>query len=488
MNYVSELTSMQFEESSQKKLHEICPFMDSSKGVQIDEDQINVNKLSYGIIMLGSIKSTFNITLDKSKVEDLKLIYESVGKSGVVYLIGPLLQSFASVSDLAIQFHELIILESFISQDMLVKNISNHYKYQIKSQMFRILGSSNLLGNPAGLLDKVGHGVFQMARDPIVGMSQGPTAFVKGVGTGMQGLVKGVIGGSFNSLGNITGSMYAVIKTTTGQEDNRSAQKATGVVSGVKQGVKGFGSELFSGVSGIVKRPAEGAKKGGLKGFVKGVGKGIVGAVATPVTGTLRAGESVAQGISGTATSFSNVGKSVIQLLDPKTVRVRESRRVDLKGRISCYNEDLAIVNFYLLRIKKGMMADQQIRYFETLPDPAADGSMRRGRANLLVLTTDYLLVMRPQNFSIGKQATKLDQSVILLERLSNIYEYKVLMSQELHLEPKAGKSSEPQLVQAGFFLVVVAAVDAPAAGAGHAQGMRPVDLAAPSQAEVQVD
>lgn len=231
---------------------------------------------------------------------------------------------------------------------MLFKNISNHYKYQIRSQLFRILGSSNLLGNPAGLLDKVGHGVFQMARDPIVGMSQGPTAFVQGVGTGMQGLVKGVIGGSFNSLGNITGSMYAVIKTTTGQEDQRSDKKATGIVSGVKHGVKGFGSELFSGVSGIVTKPAQGAKQGGFKGLVKGFGKGIVGAVATPVTGTLRAGESLSQGISGTATSFSNVGKSAIELLDPRQVRVRESRRVDLKGRISCFDEDLAIVNFYM--------------------------------------------------------------------------------------------------------------------------------------------
>ena len=198
-----------------------------------------------------------------------------------------------------------------------------------------------------------------MARDPIIGMRQGPTAFVRGVGTGMQGLVKGVIGGSFNSLGNISGSMYAVVKASTGQEDKRNnAQSASGVLTGMKYGVKGFGSEVATGLAGIVKRPAEGAKKGGFRGFVKGVGKGIVGAISTPVTGTLRAGESVSQGISGTATAFSNVGKSLIELLDPKNVRVRESRRVDLKGRINPYIDELAIVNFYMLRIKGGMFAD----------------------------------------------------------------------------------------------------------------------------------
>jgi hypothetical protein len=37
----------------------------------------------------------------------------------------------------------------------------------------------------------------------------------------------------------------------------------------------------------------KGAKTGGIKGFGKGLGKGIIGAVSAPVTGILRAGESV---------------------------------------------------------------------------------------------------------------------------------------------------------------------------------------------------
>ena len=49
----------------------------------------------------------------------------------------------------------------------------------------RIIGSSNLLLNPAGLLDKVSLGVFEMARDPIVGLKEGPGGFVQGIGTGV---------------------------------------------------------------------------------------------------------------------------------------------------------------------------------------------------------------------------------------------------------------------------------------------------------------
>ena len=78
-----------------------------------------------------------------------------------------------------------------------------------------------MIGDPAGLIDKVGVGFFELARDPIEGMHQGPEEFLQGIGTGMQGVVRGVIGGTFHSVSTITGSLYAVMKSTTGDEDLR---------------------------------------------------------------------------------------------------------------------------------------------------------------------------------------------------------------------------------------------------------------------------
>ena len=45
--------------------------------------------------------------------------------------------------------------------------------------------------------------------------------------------------------------------------------------------------------------------------------------MSTPASAVLRAGESVSQGVSGTANDLANIGKSKLQLLDPRTVRVR---------------------------------------------------------------------------------------------------------------------------------------------------------------------
>ena len=80
---------------------------------------------------------------------------------------------------------------------MLQTSIINHYNSQVKRQIVKIIGSSNLLGNPAGLIDKIGVAVYSMARDPLVGIKKGPKAFVSGIGTGMQEFIKGVVGGSF---------------------------------------------------------------------------------------------------------------------------------------------------------------------------------------------------------------------------------------------------------------------------------------------------
>jgi hypothetical protein len=82
-------------------------------------------------------------------------------------------------------------------------------------------------------------------------MMQGPQGFVKGIGTGMQGAVGGVIGGTFESVSHISGSLYSVLKQTTGTEDTRSEQKAESIRQGIAQGVYGFGSEVGKGIKGI---------------------------------------------------------------------------------------------------------------------------------------------------------------------------------------------------------------------------------------------
>ena len=42
---------------------------------------------------------------------------------------------------------------------------------------------------------------------------------------------------------------------------------------------------VFRGITGVFRKPVEGAIKGGAVGFAKGVGKGLIGAVDTTARG-----------------------------------------------------------------------------------------------------------------------------------------------------------------------------------------------------------
>jgi vacuolar protein sorting-associated protein 13A/C len=62
---------------------------------------------------------------------------------------------------------------------------------------------------------------------------------------------------------------------------------------GIFFGVTGGVQELVYGVTGIVTKPIKKTREEGAKGFFKGLGSGLVGAIAAPITASLRAGTSV---------------------------------------------------------------------------------------------------------------------------------------------------------------------------------------------------
>ena len=57
----------------------------------MNEDQINVKKLSFGIIMLGTLKMNLTLKLDRNKIQELNMIYgSSVAQlSSFIYYFGP---------------------------------------------------------------------------------------------------------------------------------------------------------------------------------------------------------------------------------------------------------------------------------------------------------------------------------------------------------------------------------------------------------------
>jgi hypothetical protein len=248
---------------------------------------------------------------------------------------------------------------------------------------------------------------------------------LKGLGKGLGSVIKGVVGGTFDSVSTLSGSLYSVIKESTWGEDSRD-ERAANIGQGLVYGVKGIGVELYQGVGGVFTKPYQGAKAEGFKGFSKGVGKGLVGLVVTPVTATLRVGQAVSQGISGTANDLGNLGKSKMELMETKQVRIRPPRRIDVRNQIKVFDEDLAIINRLLNAVNDGFFADQQIRFYAVLPTISHQGQVVSNKKSLIVITNTYLIYMQIFNFVDFLKEKNQKKTLLLSEKLSNILNYSV--------------------------------------------------------------
>ena len=208
----------------------------------------------------------------------------------------------------------------------------------------------------------------------------------------MQGLVKGIIGGSFQSISNISGSLYSILKHSSGQ-DYKQGKKAKNITQGLYYGVKGFGVEVFQGITGVVTQPIDGARKKGASGCIVGVGKGILGLILFVPIGIFRASQSVSQGISGTADTLGNYFKTPLELLETKMVRIRPPRRIGGGGVLRIYNDEISVVNRMIKESTKlGIFEDQQIKFFCMLPALDSNGVPNYADRNLLVVTNEYIL------------------------------------------------------------------------------------------------
>ena len=195
-------------------------------------------------------------------------------------------------------------------------------------QFYRILGSSELLGNPIGLIDKLGTGVYEFFNEPAKGLLKGPKAFINGMGKGVRSLVSNVIAGSFESVANITGSLYKIISY-----ENAALKKSIYDDLGLM--------DIASGVSGIVVKPYQGFKKHGAKGLIKGIGSGIVGIVVSPVAAVLH--------FSSTVSSKVAEGAGMLRINPNLTGRVRFPRNYSVPRKLETYDNDLAKLRYFVL-------------------------------------------------------------------------------------------------------------------------------------------
>ncbi|CAH1251543.1 VPS13A [Branchiostoma lanceolatum] len=211
---------------------------------------------------------------------------------------------------------------AFYSQSQLSGVIVKHYSSQAIKQMYVLVLGLDVLGNPFGLIRGLTEGVGDLFYEPYQGAIQGPEEFAEGLALGVRSLVGHAIGGTAGAVSRITGTVGKGLAALTMDDDyqqkrlQQMSKQPQSVQEGLARGGKGLLMGFVEGVTGVVTKPVEGAKKEGVGGFFKGMGKGLVGVVARPTGGVI----DFASSTFNTVKRAAEVGEEVQRLRPPRLI------------------------------------------------------------------------------------------------------------------------------------------------------------------------
>ena len=306
------------------------------------EDNRSGRMILINYLFLSGLKFQLTIKLDLDEL-NYKYIPPLINK--IVISLG---DSLGSITKSPIKFSEMIYQNVFINTNKLISLLISHYKTQGLTQIYKLLGNSDLLGNPIKLVDNIGTGFIELFNEPRKGFLQGPNKFGKGLSKGVKSLLENVVGGGCDSVVSVTGTLIKASKKLKGgkqkKKDEPFESSPEGVVDGVVSGVEKSGEELRGGLEGIFVNPYRNAKINGVKGFITGLSTGIIGALISPFTALFTFTNSIAAGMRNTAIKFAG-GKI-------HTSRFRHSRVIYQGEPLTPYDPHLAEVNEILYRMK----------------------------------------------------------------------------------------------------------------------------------------
>ncbi|XP_030622717.1 vacuolar protein sorting-associated protein 13C [Chanos chanos] len=240
---------------------------------------------------------------DMVAIQSVNLLLKSIGAT------------LTDVDDLIFKLAFFEVKYQFYRREKLMWAVIKHYSEQFLKQMYVLVLGLDVLGNPFGLIRGLSEGVEAFFYEPIQGAVQGPEEFAEGFVIGVRSLLGHTVGGAAGMVSRITGSvgkgLAAITMDKEYQQKRREEMNRPPKDFGesLAKGGKGFLKGVVGGVTGIVTKPVEGAKKEGAAGFFKGIGKGLVGVVARPTGGIVDMASSTFQGIQRVAESTEEVTK-----------------------------------------------------------------------------------------------------------------------------------------------------------------------------------
>ena len=342
----------------------------------------NTNKILINYLCLSAIKLNLSIRLELSSIN---ISYMPKFISRIITSLG---SSLVRISESPIKFKEKIIENIYMNISEIITTIYQSYIKESIFQIYKILGSSDLIGNPIQLIEKIGTGFFEFVNEPRKGLLEGsPSQIGKGLKNGITGLLNGVVGGAFDSVSKISGTLYNLVQNITGEnkdiiidDDNEPSDILEGASKGFLVGIQ----ELYEGFTGFVVDPIEKVTSNSdynvIKMF-KDFGKGLFRFAVSPVNFVLRFGNSLSVGTKNTFNYFYN--KNI------KNQRFRFPRYIKQNSLLTIYEEDLSAAKEFLFKIYK--IEDPNIIYFSQF---ICENKRYIEKIAFLIMTSEIIILL----------------------------------------------------------------------------------------------
>ncbi|KAI8811809.1 hypothetical protein BJ742DRAFT_753443 [Cladochytrium replicatum] len=321
--------------------------VDSNSGIPTPSSSEGEIRMYFENLLLQPIQLNFTFSrasATKRKDEDER------PSSLIAFVVEVLTATIGNVHNAPIRLNALNLRHPIVTFSQLIDLITKFYSQEVVGQFHKVIGSADFLGNPIGLFQNVSSGVTDLFYEPLQGLELArPQDFTIGLAKGGASFFKKTVFGLSDTFSKFTGSVGKGLSVITLDEEFqeqrrlRNRNRPRHAVYGVTNGVGSFAESVFSGVTGLLVKPIEGAGREGVGGFFKGLGKGVIGVATKPVLGVFDLATNVAEGIRNTTTVF-----------DTEIDRQRYPRHIGSDGILKAYDQRQALGLSWLKGVDNG--------------------------------------------------------------------------------------------------------------------------------------
>lgn len=308
----------------------------------------------------------------------------------------------------------------FLDSSELISAAQSHYLRQVLKQFYVIVLGLDVIGNPVNLVLGLRQGVGDFFYEPFLGIIEGPEEFAEGLVLGVKSLFSSTVGGAAGALSKITGTLGEGVSALTMDDEfirrrRIRMQRNTNVAENSKELAQGF----WRGLSGIIRKPVEGARDDGFGGLLKGIGKGAVGIIAQPASGV----------IDFASGSMGAIKKAVD--INQEAKKQRPPRFFKKDGILYPYNLHEASGHQMLVSIDKGSFSKTD-RYFTHIyiRHPA-----NQAKEEVMLITDKRVFILRPSCMSSSHEVAWSELFGDILEfELYNFNTIKIILKENRRL------------------------------------------------------